>query len=192
MKKYIAIAAMALFTACGDADTKAEEEQEKEGPLSQSKNSEGFNDKFTDLLKEYYHLKDALVLTNDTLAITRAKTLAATADGISIKDIKGDTSVIESARQYIELVSTGAKEIASANNIEARRKTFNDLSDNMYNLIIAVHYDKQVVYHQFCSMAFNDAGAYWLNPTPDIKNPYFGKKMLTCGDVKDSIDFRAK
>ena len=41
-------------------------------------------------------------------------------------------------------------------------------------------------------MAFNDAGAYWLSAASDIKNPYFGKKMLTCGEVKDSIDFRGK
>jgi Cu(I)/Ag(I) efflux system membrane fusion protein len=41
-------------------------------------------------------------------------------------------------------------------------------------------------------MAFNDAGAYWLSKTSDIKNPYFGKKMLICGEVKDSLDFRHK
>ncbi len=41
-------------------------------------------------------------------------------------------------------------------------------------------------------MAFNDAGAYWLSKTSDIKNPYYGKKMLTCGEVKDSIDFRGQ
>ena len=61
----------------------------------------------------------------------------------------------------------------------------------MYDLIRTVRYDQEVVYHQFCPMAFNDAGAYWLSGTADIKNPYFGKKMLTCGEVKIRSIFAA-
>ena len=43
------------------------------------------------------------------------------------------------------------------------------------------------VYRQFCPMAFNDQGAYWLSPETEIRNPYFGKKMLACGEVRDSL-----
>jgi Cu(I)/Ag(I) efflux system membrane fusion protein len=64
------------------------------------------------------------------------------------------------------------------------------ISDNIYDLVRSVRYDQQIVYHQYCPMAFNDAGAYWLSNTSDIENPYFGKKMLTCGEIKDSVDFR--
>ena len=30
-------------------------------------------------------------------------------------------------------------------------------------------------------MAFNNEGAYWLSDAEQIRNPYFGDKMLTCG-----------
>src|SRR5919112_1443628 len=73
----------------------------------------------------------------------------------------------------VAFVSCGSNE----NNIEAKRKSFQMISDNMYDLLRTVRYDNEIVYHQYCPMAFNDAGAYWLSKTGDIKNPYFGKKM---------------
>jgi Cu(I)/Ag(I) efflux system membrane fusion protein len=36
-------------------------------------------------------------------------------------------------------------------------------------------------------MAFDNKGAYWLSNVSEIKNPYFGEKMLTCGSVQDSL-----
>jgi hypothetical protein len=36
-------------------------------------------------------------------------------------------------------------------------------------------------------MAFDNKGAHWLSNNPEIKNPYFGKKMLECGEVTDTL-----
>lgn len=33
----------------------------------------------------------------------------------------------------------------------------------------------------------NDKGAYWLAETKEVKNPYFGQKMLTCGEVQEEL-----
>ena len=30
-------------------------------------------------------------------------------------------------------------------------------------------------------------GAIWLSETKEIKNPYLGGKMLTCGEVQEEI-----
>jgi hypothetical protein len=37
-------------------------------------------------------------------------------------------------------------------------------------------------------MAFNDQGAYWISDREEIRNPYFGDKMLTCGVVKEELN----
>jgi hypothetical protein len=66
------------------------------------------------------------------------------------------------------------------------------ISDNLYNLIRTVKYDREVAYYQFCPMAFNDQGAYWLSRESDIKNPYFGSTMLTCGETRETLDFTPK
>jgi len=32
-------------------------------------------------------------------------------------------------------------------------------------------------------------GAYWLSETPDIRNPYYGEEMLTCGETKETLKY---
>jgi Cu(I)/Ag(I) efflux system membrane fusion protein len=39
------------------------------------------------------------------------------------------------------------------------------------------------IYVQHCPMADNNKGADWLSKEKEIKNPYFGNSMLTCGEV---------
>jgi hypothetical protein len=41
--------------------------------------------------------------------------------------------------------------------------------------------------HIFCPMAFEGKGAYWISGSKIIQNPYFGKKMPTCGEIKETI-----
>ena len=43
------------------------------------------------------------------------------------------------------------------------------------------------MYKQFCPMAFEGKGGYWVSTSEDIKNPYYGDKMLTCGKVVEVI-----
>lgn len=186
--KYLLIIALAALASCGGNDDKqASAEPKKDEPLSQSANSAVFNTKFTAFLDNYYHLKDALVLSNDDLAATSATLLAKSADDINLKELKADTSIVEMAQGNLQTISAEAKNIAAQKDIEAKRQSFSTISNNLYDLIRTVKYDRSVVYQQHCPMAFNDQGADWLSNTTDIKNPYFGKKMLTCGEVRDSI-----
>jgi uncharacterized protein YdbL (DUF1318 family) len=191
MKKYLAIVAIALVAACGTEDKPAEEAK-KDQPLSQSKNDSRFNDSFNKLLNSYFHLKDALVLSNDSMAISSAKLLSASADSLPLNELKADSSITLTAKDYLSSISSEAKALTNEADLEAKRKSFQMISENLYTLLQTVRYDQAVVYHQFCPMAFNDAGAFWLSESADIKNPYYGKKMLTCGEVKDSIDFRGQ
>ncbi len=126
------------------------------------------------------------------MANASANLLVTTADSVNLKEVKADTSILQMAKGYLETISSEAKALSQEKDLEAKRKSFQLISDAMYDLVRTIRFDRGVVYHQFCPMAFNDAGAYWLSATADIKNPYFGKKMLTCGEVKDSIDFRGK
>ncbi len=193
MKKYTFLFMLSFLVACNSSnDQIAEKESKKDEPLIQSKNSDLFNSRFNSFLDAYFHLKDALVLTNDTMAVTSAQLLKMNADSLKFNELQADKSIVEMAKGYQESISAEAEALKGEKDIEGKRKSFQVISDNLYDLIRTVRYDKQIIYHQFCPMAFNDQGAYWLSPNSDIKNPYFGKKMLTCGEVKDSIDFRGK
>ena len=189
--RYFAILALIFLAACGGADKKASEPA-KDEPLATSKNSSEFNDKFTALLTSYYNLKDAFAASNDTSAAAKATALIVCTSNLDLTEAKADSNITAMAEQYLASVTAEAKAMVAEPSIEEKRKSFQMISDNMYDLVRTVHFDKEIVDHQFCPMAFNDAGAYWLSNSADIKNPYFGKKMLTCGEVKDSIDFRGK
>ena len=38
-----------------------------------------------------------------------------------------------------------------------------------------------------CPMAFDDAGASWLQLSPKLANPYFGASMLRCGTTEGRL-----
>jgi Cu(I)/Ag(I) efflux system membrane fusion protein len=44
----------------------------------------------------------------------------------------------------------------------------------------------------FCPMAFNDKGAYWLQKSSEVENPYFGSQMFHCGDIKKKFTYQLK
>lgn len=161
----------------------------------ESKNPAQFNTDFANMLNNYYHLKDGLVLSNDTTAYTVdgfAKLLVQNADSLKISDIAVDSLSKTTAKTYLQSIAADAKALVEEKLLEEKRKSFSTITESMYELIRIVRYDQQKVYYINCPMAFNDKGANWLNNTDDIKNPYFGRKMLTCGVVNDSLDYKGK
>ncbi len=43
------------------------------------------------------------------------------------------------------------------------------------------------LFQAFCPMALNNQGASWLQASEQINNPYFGRKMLRCGEIRGRI-----
>lgn len=80
-------------------------------------------------------------------------------------------------------VSGAAHGIANASDISAARTAFNDFSKAMIARVES-HSPENAVYQMYCPMAFNNKGAAWLQNNKDLRNPYFGASMLTCGMTK--------
>ena len=192
MKKIILIALPIFFVACNSKDEKLKPADAPQVALTQSNNSDAFNKNFSLLLNNYYALKNAFI-KEDTLAITtNAKKLLQTADSLSFNELKADASLIETAKTNTQNISDEVKGLLGEMGIENKRKSFQMITSDMFDLIRVVHYDKEMVYLAHCPMAFNNKGADWLSSTSDIVNPYLPKKMIDCGEVKDSVDFRIK
>lgn len=166
-------------------------------PLSISKNTPAFNTAFTALMTDYYALKDALVAWDPAKADQAAYSLAAKTDSLPVKELKGDSTLVLTAQSLAASMSGELKGFLGETGLEAKRQAFNMLTDELYNLIRTVHYDRQIVYHMHCPMAFKDSiSGYWLSSVPKIVNPYLGdkhpvykSKMLGCGEISDSLDF---
>jgi hypothetical protein len=197
MKRLLIYFPLLVLIACGgNKDEQAENpETVATAPLTKSQNSDAFNTSFETMLGDYYNLKDAMVRSTSSVASSvdsAANKLISSADSLRLTELKADEAIVSTAQSYAQGISSEAKALVGEKNLEAKRKAFQMISDQMYDLVRTVRYDKQVVYHQYCPMAFNDEGAYWLSKDSEIMNPYFGNKMLHCGEVRDSLDFRAK
>lgn len=192
MKKYIIYGIMILLAACNSKEPKTKTPGQPQSPLTKSANSDAFNQSFGKVLDNYYALKDNFVAEKDSLITKAAKAMLASVDSLLLSALKADSNIVATAKTYTQDISSELKGLLGEKDMEAKRKSFQMVGDQLYDLIRTVQYDRAIVYHEFCPMAFNDQGANWLSNSPDIKNPYIPKKMLTCGEVKDSIDFRPK
>ncbi len=79
--------------------------------------------------------------------------------------------------------------MSATTDIEAKRAAFSPISDELFAAVKLFGNDGRQLFYQHCPMAFNDKGAYWLSNADSIMNPYFGKKMLTCGEVKETLKY---
>lgn len=120
-------------------------------------------------LEAYFVLKDALVATKADLAQKAAGKLAELSEG----DVKA-----------------AAASIAASTDVKEQRNLFNTISQQMYETIKAEGAG-ETIYKQYCPMAFNNEGAYWLSSEEKIMNPYFGDMMLNCGRVDETLQASA-
>jgi len=79
-----------------------------------------------------------------------------------------------------------AQQMASAEDIETQRAFFYEFTQNIEPLIVEGLAEGKI-YKQYCPMAFDNKGAFWLADVEEIRNPYFGERMLTCGEVQEVI-----
>jgi hypothetical protein len=149
----------------------------------------GLDAKLSGVLAEavghYFQLKNALVDDNAANAATGAKAMAA-----SLQQLDKSYFTADQKKAY-DAIEKGLKDhatqIAASNDIKVQRTHFVDLSKNVYELVKAFGAGK-TVYHDYCPMANDDKGALWVSEINDIKNPYFGASMLTCGSVEEEIN----
>lgn len=131
------------------------------------------------VLTAYYGVKDALVATDAAKAKTQAMTLSSAL-------IKLDATKLSTAdKKALAMARTHAAAIGKTTDVETQREQFEMLSTSMITLAKATKPAK--AYVQFCPMAAEGKGASWLSDKKEVRNPYYGDKMLKCGSVKEEI-----
>jgi Cu(I)/Ag(I) efflux system membrane fusion protein len=90
--------------------------------------------------------------------------------------------------KYVGDLRTDAGTVLSAPDISAARAAFASLSETMYGMMerFGITGDSPI-YHVYCSMAFSDSGAFWLQSNDEVENPYWGAAMFRCGEMQDTI-----
>ncbi len=160
-----------------------------------SKNSDSFNLAFDSVLAEYNNLKTAFIDWDTAAANQAASALQRLVIYVPYEQLKDD-ELATKATSIAQNASASAENIVRLDSINDKRRMFYTLSESIFNLAKLTDYDKAVIYHKKCPMAFNgDQEGWWFSETKKIDNPYFGTKhpkyknaMLECGTVEDSIN----
>jgi hypothetical protein len=144
-----------------------------------------FQEQLSQLFSSYVGLKEAFVESD---ADRVKKEADKTSENLAEVDMKALTGAAHHDwLTYKEGMENSLQQIKASSDIEAQRKAFSSLSDNLYKSIKAYGLGGATAYYEYCPMAFNDEGGYWLSDNEKIRNPYFGDKMLTCGSVKEKL-----
>lgn len=185
----IAVAAMP-FTACNNINNKTSDASKTNADTTQT-NSRTANAEtagtgsIKGIISGYLQLKNALAADNGNDAAAGGKAILAALD-------KLDTVAFSSEqKKAYKAVADDVKENAehigeNAGKIEHQREHFEMLSRDIYDLVKAFG-GGQALYKDYCPMYNNEKGATWISEIKEIKNPYLGKKMSTCGSVKEEL-----
>jgi hypothetical protein len=189
----VIVAAAAYFLFIRKSD-KPGPPEEKQKPVAIGQHTSTFTQSYSELIAAYLGLKDALVASDTAKASAAALKLAVASDSLRVNEIQGDTSNIikQTAGTYTSMITSSAKGLAGENSLTEMRKEFEMIADNLWQLTRVVKYDGQKLFWQYCPMAFNNRGAYWISSERQVRNPYFGDEMLECGKVADSLDYSAR
>ena len=136
------------------------------------------------VLQDYFKLKDALVETNNDKAKQLGATLASTlgsfdASSYSDNEQQELKDILEDAIEHAEHISES--------DMAHQREHFKILSKDVTDMV-AITGTEMKIYEQFCPMYNNNEGGAWLSMNEEIRNPYFGDKMLKCGKVQREIN----
>ncbi|MGH1362135.1 MAG: efflux RND transporter periplasmic adaptor subunit [Calditrichia bacterium] len=106
-----------------------------------------------------------------------------TVPGNSLKGNLSDTWIsLEPALERATTMLLAAKDLSLA------REAFHSLSQSLINIVQVFDSGAtQPLYLIHCPMAFNNSGADWLQNHQAIENPYFGRSMFRCGEIKRAL-----
>lgn len=145
--------------------------------------------KMDSYLLTYYKMKDAFVKTDSVAADKAAISLLEKLNELPLNELHSDSTRYNKINSAVLSLKGEVAGLLGEETVAGKRNAFQMISDISYDLVKGVGLKDQTVYREFCPMANNDKGAYWLSNSAEIRNPYFGEKMMTCGEVKETLKF---
>ena len=201
MKKWILLIVLAIIGVLSwyffVTRKTPKEEGPKQQPLSVSKHTDSFNVAVNKVLTSYYALTNDFVNWDSVAVSNHASDLKANLEAVNFDELKKDTIIHQTAITFIDASKGELETILQPADLTTKRHALNNLSDNMYNLLRTIHYDRSKIYLQECPMAFNDSDpGVWLSKTDAVQNPYLGlhhpkykSGMVECGGPKDTLNY---
>ena len=183
----LASSVLALTACNGTSEKKSESDVHTSHETAVSNESNAASDQgtFSELFSHYQHLTFALSSDDDKEAANAAKGMLEALPKINTKGFStAQKSIFDDiAADILEHSEHIGDNIG---NIAHQREHLVLLSKDFYDIAKEFGTEKSM-YKVFCSMYDGDKGAYWLSDSKEVKNPYYGEMMLTCGEVQEEL-----
>ena len=185
---YVSILSLIFLLSCTNRDNRTNQVDEKstdETLISALTDAESTITAQTDeITTTYLYMKDALVNEDSATAAAAGSDLTK-----QLKSYEVDSYNKENQSNLQKLIDDAKlhTQYIAENSIAIQRKHFDMLSKNMIDLIEMTGTTKKL-YVAYCPMYNNDKGAQWLSDSEEIKNPYYGSAMMTCGEIQREIN----
>lgn len=182
----IASSVLALTACNGSTEKKAESTTDAAETVSTADNTiSNEQGGFSELYAHYQHLTFALSSDNDKEAANAANGVLEAlpkikTDGFSEADKTTYDDIAADIQEHAEHISDNVGDIAH------QREHLVTLSKDFYDIAKTFGTEKPL-YKVFCSMYDDNKGAYWLSDSKEIKNPYYGASMLSCGEIQEEL-----
>ena len=169
----------------GMGETTSKTNEDHSNMTERLKVSADFQNQLKMVFNDYVILKDALVKDDSDISKKAANDMLISLGKIDM-DLLTDKNAFNHWMSIAKGIEVSANSIAGTTQIKEQRNNFKGLSAQL-TLAVQLFGIDQKVFKQFCPMADNNKGAYWLSLENEIRNPYFGAAMHKCGSVEKVI-----
>ncbi|TVZ59931.1 Cu(I)/Ag(I) efflux system membrane fusion protein [Flavobacteriaceae bacterium MAR_2010_105] len=168
-------------------DNKSSKEESEHTTMNERlKVSAQFQEQLKVVVNDYINLKNALVKEDSKTSSQSASSLLNNLSKVNMK-LLSDNNAHSSWMSLEGDIKSSTTSISKSSSIVSQRDHFKHLSSHLIHAVQLFGVNEKV-YVEFCPMADNNKGAYWLSKENKVINPYFGDAMLTCGEVKQVIE----
>ena len=146
---------------------------------------EAFRAQLTDVVDTYLNVRDALLTSDEAAARSHLQELQDRLGDVEMAQL--DNAPHDAWMQDLRAMESHLAHVSETDGLEPLRAEFSTLS-----LVLAYSIQRfgieGIVYRQYCPMAFDGEGAYWISDKEEIQNPYLPENMPGCGDVIERLD----
>jgi Cu(I)/Ag(I) efflux system membrane fusion protein len=144
-----------------------------------------FISQISKVVDDYIYLKNNLVGDKEAQVSSQAQSMQTSLNSVDMSLLSQEGHMIWMSQ--LDSIKTALNQLIEAQDISQQREGFESLSNIM--LQVAKTYPiKGIYFQQFCPMANDGKGAYWLSEKETIQNPYFGSQMISCGETIERIE----
>ena len=147
---------------------------------------EDFHREVRELLNAYLEVQDALAHDSFDDAVAAAERAHHVLADMDDDQLEGDAA--EEWDEHRGILHETLEAVEAGTDIDEIRTAFEPWSDGLTDFIrvFGIH-PGEPVYILHCPMAFDFEGANWLQTDEEVRNPYFGSEMYSCGTVEEEL-----